>query len=116
MQTELFATMNLQGRTILTPVCRTSDPATSRAAGSIPRNGDRAEALREHAKARCYGLTDFELGDRMQRQQTSAGKRRLELQRMGLIEATDETRAAPSGSQSTVWRITHAGLDAARNL
>lgn len=60
---------------------RKTDPETSVAASeshTSRRTSDREQALRL-LKASPDGLTDFELGDRMQRQQTSAGKRRGEL-------------------------------------
>jgi hypothetical protein len=53
------------------------------------------------------GLTDFEYPAL---QQTSAGKRRLELQRAGLVEDSGRRRPSPSGSPVIVWRITAVGL------
>lgn len=58
------------------------------------------------------GLTDFEHGF----QQTSAGKRRLELLRVGLVEqAGDRTRTNVWGNPAQVWTITadgHAAVEA----
>lgn len=90
---------------------RRSDPETSWQAAFRDlrrRAGDRIEALAVHF-ACPYGLTDFELGNIMGRQQTSAGKRRGELRDLGLIEATAMRRNAPSGSPAIVWAITEAG-------
>ena len=90
---------------------RNTDPETSHlAAEAHPaiRAHDRRLVLRAHAE-RPNGLTDFELGALVGRQQTSAGKRRGELRDAGLIEATDARRLAPSGSPAIVWRITLAG-------
>lgn len=98
-----------------TPASRVDDLDTARQAGERDRTTDRDLALAVHA-SRPRGLTDFELGDLMHRQQTSAGKRRLELERDGLVEHTDIKRLAPSGSMATVWRITQAGRDAAAML
>jgi hypothetical protein len=97
---------------------RSTDPYTSHmAAEAHPalRSHDRRMTLLMHAKC-PGGLTDFELGDLIDRQQTSAGKRRGELRDDGLIEATDTTRPAPSGSPAIVWRITPAGIMAARAI
>ena len=96
-----------------TPVARRTDPETShqaarRAAHTAATH--RAVALRELVAAGHAGLTDFELAARCHSQQTSIGKRRGELVRMGLVEATSETRPAPSGAQATVWRVTEAGV------
>jgi hypothetical protein len=90
---------------------RKSDPDTSWLAALRNPGGkatDRVHALALHY-ANPHGLTDFELGDKMGRQQTSAGKRRGELRDYGLIEATVERRNAPSGSPATVWVITELG-------
>lgn len=95
---------------------RRTDPDTSHtAAGAHPlmRAHDRRMTLRAHAQ-HPEGLTDFELGKLIGRQQTSAGKRRGELRDAGLIETTDARRPAPSGSPAIVWRITPAGLAEAR--
>ena len=100
------------------PGVRITDPETSwLAAYKTPwlRAHDRWNVLLAHV-ARPTGLTDFELGDIVGRQQTSAGKRRGELRDKGLIEATDLRRSAPSGSSAIVWRITTAGLRAATDV
>lgn len=72
-------------------------------------------ALVTHA-AHPDGLTDFELAALTNVSQPSIGKRRLDLQRDGYIEETDQTRPAPSGSRATVWRITASGVAAASNI
>ena len=92
---------------------RSADPDTSWLAAFARLGGkasDRRQALRCHYEA-AFGLTDFELGDAMGRQQTSAGKRRGELRDDGLIEDSGMRRAAPSGSAAIVWRITNKGRD-----
>lgn len=95
---------------------RTTDPESSKAAAASvngPRDRDRAfRALAAHPE----GLTDFELGDLIGRGQTSAGKRRLELQRIGLVEFANDHRPAPSGAMARVWKLTAAGLVEARNV
>jgi hypothetical protein len=90
---------------------RRSDPETSWQAAYRDlrrRAGDRIRALEVHFIF-PYGLTDFELGDRMGRQQTSAGKRRGELRDLGLIADGQFCRPAPSGSPAIVWVITETG-------
>ena len=85
---------------------RTTDPITSHIAARPDRVTDRARALTALRTAGMEGLTDFELGDRIGRQQTSAGKRRLELCALGLVCNSGQRRPAPSGSPAIVWRIT----------
>lgn len=97
---------------------RRADPETSWQAAfrNVTRKAtDRVLALAVHY-ARPHGLTDFELGDLMKRQQTSAGKRRGELRDIGLIEASDLRRDAPSGSPAIVWVITAEGQRVHREL
>ena len=87
-------------------VARTTDPDTSWDAASdasIRADTHRARVLatlRNHPD----GLTDFELGELLGLQQTSAGKRRGELRDKGLVEDAGLKRPAPSGSMSIVWR------------
>ena len=95
------------------PGARATDPNTSHEAADRvrPRAAtDRGRVLLVHAKY-LSGLTDFELAERMDRQQTSVGKRRGELRDAGFIEATKDLRPAPSGSRAIVWRITRDGLN-----
>lgn len=102
----------------VTPSARASDPVTSHMAAR------RTPALRAHDRRRVLlthvshpdGLTDFELGVLVGRQQTSAGKRRGELRDDGFIEDSLIRRAAPSGASAIVWRITAAGLAVAARL
>lgn len=103
---------------LLPPSTRASDPETSwRAADRHPvmRREDRVAVLIAHYR-NPKGLTDFELGDIVKRQQTSAGKRRGELRDNGLIEQTSERRPSPSGSSAIVWRITLEGLRLGRTI
>lgn len=94
------------------PAFRLTDPPTSRAAAKArpnSRRGDRLKVLRLLAR-HPLGLTDFEIAEKVNRQQTSAGKRRGELRDLGLVFDSGETRPAPSGSMAIVWRITEAGI------
>lgn len=89
------------------PVARTRDPDTSHAAGrdATKRRTEAQEAALRAFRANPSGLTDFELSDITGRIPTSIGKRRLELQRAGLVIATDERRPTPSGSSAIVWKV-----------
>ena len=97
---------------------RRGDPDTSEAAAM------RGLARRQIDRTRCLialfdrpnGLTDFELGDIVGRQQTSAGKRRGELRDRGYVEDSGLRRPAPSGSSAIVWRITALGNSIAAQL
>lgn len=94
---------------------RLSDPPTSHAAGrragkERTKNQERVLAA---LRANPEGLTDFETAALTGLQQTSAGKRRLELQRAGLVEPVllatpdgpiEKRRQTPSGSTAIVWR------------
>jgi hypothetical protein len=97
------------------PNVRATDPDTSHRAAA------RAPSLRAHDRRAALliladnpeGLTDFEVGALMCRQQTSAGKRRGELRDLGLVRDSGARRASPSGSSAIVWVITEAGKEAA---
>jgi len=100
------------------PGARRTDPDTSQqAAEQTPnlRRHDRRLALLEHDR-HPGGLTDFELGDLIGRQQTSAGKRRGELRDYGLIADSGARRPAPSGSSAIVWIITAEGRRMAEQI
>lgn len=99
------------------PKTRTRDWVTSvEAAAGVRQSAGRLLALRTLA-ANPSGLTDFELADLTDRQQTSIGKRRGELFKFGLVEVALDVhgqpikRPAPSGSLALVWRVTQAGMD-----
>lgn len=97
---------------------RVTDPDTSHLAAKrspLLRACDRKRCLLVHA-AHPAGLTDFELAAMIERQQTSAGKRRGELRDAGYVEDALVRRPAPSGSPAIVWRITAAGSAAANLL
>lgn len=104
------------------PTARTTDPDTAKAAGNQQAaNPDRLSEAQRWVLANLAtayhrgdpGLTDFQHG---WMQQTSAGKRRKELQRAHLVEDSGTRAPSPSGSMAIVWTITPAGLYAARGL
>lgn len=102
------------------PMARNTDPETShQAAAQVRVTGgmDRGRALLALADAGPRGLNDFELASRTGKAQTSIGKRRKELQTLGLVErAPIHPRPSPSGSPSIVWRATETGYALAAKL
>lgn len=91
---------------------RRDDHDTSHEAAQFARRNAsalRARCLEALQAAGARGLTDFELADRIGSQQTSAGRRRLDLERAGLVEHAGTTRPAPSGASAKVWRTTTKG-------
>lgn len=90
------------------PKHRATDRDTSRAA---PGNEGRLSAHRWAALCALVegDATDFELAERTGVQQTSIGKRRLELVRDGLACDTSLRRPSPTGSLAIVWTVTPAG-------
>lgn len=95
---------------------RNSDPATCREAAifELPnRTEHQARVLASLQAAGEQGQTDFEIETVTGIKQTSGGKRRLELQRQGLVaprmvigrndELVQDRRRAPSGAWSLVW-------------
>lgn len=92
---------------------RRTDPATSHESARLHpaiRRLDRWKVLQAHALNSERGLDDYDLAFKVGRQQNSAGKRRGELMKDGLIAKTNERRRAPSGASCIVWRITGAGM------
>lgn len=90
---------------------RRDDEDTSHEAACIARRGAselRTRCLAALQAAGAHGLTDFELAERIGSQQTSAGRRRLDLERAGLVEYAGTKRPAPSGAPARVWRIVEA--------
>jgi len=91
------------------PLARTSDPETAQTATENSNlSRDRALVL---GLLNTYGpSTDFDLAGYVNRQQTSLGKRRLELQRLGFVErAPLKPRKTPSGAHAIVWQLTEKG-------
>lgn len=108
------------------PMYRNTDPATSRAGAVLAL--ETAATLRDRCLAALRvagpdGLDDFALAAIVGRQQTSAGKRRLELLRAGLAAPkiihdpqlgrwVQATSIAPSGARTLVWvAAEYAGID-----
>jgi hypothetical protein len=90
-------------------VARITDPATSHQAAGF-QSGKLRESHRLVLSTLAHGpLTDFELGARTGKAQTSIGCRRNELARAGMVEGTGDTRPAPSGAPAAVWAITDHG-------
>ena len=90
------------------PARRNTDPDTSRTPDPTRLSTGRLLAL-EHHHRHPDGLTDFELAELTGKALTSIGKRRGELEKVGLVVATTIRRPSPSGSPAVVWRITPLG-------
>lgn len=97
------------------PSVRVNDPDTCQEPSEFRMSKGRMAALAGHVQ-RPDGLTDFELADLIGSQQTSAGVRRKELERAGLVVATTNRRPSPSGKPVIVWRITEQGVALMRHL
>lgn len=106
-----------QGSLDFTADWRRSDPSTSRDAAvfNLPnRSAHKALVLAALLAAGERGLTDFEAAAETGLVATSAGKRRLDLQRDGLVcgrmvvdaktlGLVQDRRPSPSGALSLVW-------------
>lgn len=111
------------------PAARRGDIDTAKRAAVIALHGarnNRALALIALLEAGPDGLTDFELAAVTGVKQSSIGCRRLELQRLGLVEplvvACEPDKRAPlgvrpltrpsdSGAPAQVWVISDAGCE-----
>jgi len=94
---------------------RHDDPWTSHAAWEDVSHKTTKGRWLVLAALNTMPMNDFELAAFTGWQQTSIGKRRLECQRRGLVQAClngrgeQIARKAPSGSMSLVWEISEAG-------
>lgn len=92
---------------------RVTDPETARLAADAA-----GERLNEHqwlvlaslVEAGSDGLIDHDHEARNGLIQTSAGKRRIELVRLGLVEWSGRKRRSPSGQLARVWAVTARGV------
>lgn len=95
-----------QGLIFDQPSARLYDPPTAQKAAKGA--AEKAETHRQYAlrvlRNHPEGLTDFALAEICNIQQTSIGKRRLELVRAGLVIDSGRRRPSPSGSMAIVWR------------
>lgn len=55
------------------------------------------------------GLTDYELSNALSCLRTSAGKRRLELQRIGLVRDSGKRRPTDTATAAVCWELTAEG-------
>jgi len=91
---------------------RVTDPETARLAAQA-----QSDRLNEHqwlvlaslVEAGRDGLIDHDHEARNGLIQTSAGKRRVELVRLGLVEWSGRKRRSPSGQLARVWTVTARG-------
>jgi hypothetical protein len=77
--------------------------------GPVRLTDAQLDVLRALGNAGHYGLTDDEHENLNGLRGDSAGKRRLELKRMNLVEDTTYTRLTRRGAPARVWRITARG-------
>ncbi len=102
------------------PVARMTDPDTAHEAAHRARSRSAADAdlvLKAHARAGEQGLTGWELEKATGRPYQSVGPRRPSLEAAGLIvKAQGVRRTNARGNAEQVYRITAAGMTAARLL
>lgn len=84
---------------------RSDDPPTSKAAAARTKEFDANHYGRIMDALRSIGSGTFhEIAGCMALQGQQVNKRLSELERMGAVERTGETRPSPSGRQCAVWR------------
>jgi len=91
---------------------RPENPQTSHDAGAKQWNNqnDRAIVLEAYFLGdNSVGMNDWELADKLGRQQNSVGKRRTELRDAGLIVDIGQRRVGHTKSKCIVWGITEFG-------
>lgn len=99
--------------------CHASDPPTAWQASVLAAL--RAPTLRKRVLF-CLcdlgeaGGTDYEVSERLGIQRTSSGKRRLELQRIGLVEDSGHRRPTDCNVAAVVWVATEDGHAVAQQL
>lgn len=94
------------------PRYRRTDPITAKHAArdQTPERLSEGRWLALDALARHGAMTDHELAVVTGRIATSIGRRRTDLVQQGWAIATEDRRPSPSGTPSTVWRLTLDGL------
>ena len=87
---------------------RRSDPPTSHKAADL--NKEARDIIRERVyqylkRMGEYGATDYELEKALNVIRTSAGKRRGELMKAGLVVETDRRRKTTGKATAIVWKV-----------
>lgn len=96
---------------------RTNDRDTARAAGErVNLTEGQRKVFLALAGAGSRGLLDHDHQRLCDLIPTSAGKRRLELMQMGLVEDSGHRRATDTGTAAIVWVLTEAGRQVARTM
>lgn len=89
---------------------RATDPVTSAKALEVPDRHERYVEILALAGRFLHGFTDDELAQRLPRQHPgSLSKRRLRLEKSGLLERTDVERITRFGSPAIVFVVTDKG-------
>jgi hypothetical protein len=98
------------------PKSRITDPSTSwdaaqRQTPDKVRESHRLvlRLLRKHGPANDFELARFARSEGIQTSQTSIGKRRLELWRLGYVMDSGTTSPSDLGSESIRWKLTNEG-------
>ena len=92
------------------PAARHTDPETSHAAAEsmgLAAGKQRSDVLAALADGPA---TAAELDQRLDWPWTTANRRMKELERLGLVERTGETRPTPRGRSAEVWQATNPRL------
>lgn len=95
------------------------DPPTSMyasIAAALRAPSVRQRVLLALSDAGEYGATDYEVSKVLGILRTTAGKRRVELQRLGLCERTDKRRLTDTATTAVVHRISDLGREVAREI
>lgn len=84
---------------------RPGDPPTSHEAARTTRTRAprHAQIVLDTLRAHPGGMTDWEIAEACGLYKPSVSKRRLDLQRQGLVAPTEELRRSPTGSRAMVW-------------
>lgn len=87
------------------PLFRRTDPDTSKASGQ-----EAADFIEEHERLILDALragpgTKDELAERCRLTEQQVIRRMARLERLGLVEATGDTRRTASGRMATVWGL-----------
>ena len=91
------------------PLARTTDPATSHQAAESMTEAAGVQRLAIVRALEKRAMTADELDQALQYRPTTSGRRLAELERMGRVSVTEETRATRSGRQARVYRIAENG-------
>lgn len=97
-------------------LARPSDPETSFAAARLTdRQGGMRRVLTFLAAHSERAFTDHQIAEYVGMDKGSAAVRRKDLRNLGYVEFADEFGVTPTGAKARMWRVTPAGVAAARS-